>query len=267
MPHKYKYNDRKLTGLPYRLAYYVWVRSPHFLTRRLRSSSHLMYLRDRLRDALARGGGRDDIYSSTYYHRVNSLAMQSAGPFSEMIIEEFHPATAVDLGCGTGAMLAALRGRRVDVLGLDRSPSAIAISRRRGLEVREYDIESPPDFKDLGRFEVAVCTEVAEHVSPDFADSLVDQLVALSSQIVFTAAVPGQGGGVDHVNEQPHSYWIEKFELRGYEHLGARTAAQRQELLKRNVGAFYANNLMLFRHAPRGGRAAPDGDDAALAGA
>jgi hypothetical protein len=39
---------------------------------------------------------------------------------------------------------------------------------------------------------VAVCTEVAEHVGPAFADSLVDQLVALSDQIVFTAAVPGQ---------------------------------------------------------------------------
>ncbi len=53
---------------------------------------------------------------------------------------------------------------------------------------------------------VAVCTEVAEHVGPAFADSLVDQLVALLDQIVFTAAVPGQIGGVGHVNEQPHSY-------------------------------------------------------------
>lgn len=266
MPHKYKYNNRKLTGIPYRLAYYMWIRSPHFLSRRVRSSRHLTYLRDRFGDALATGGGRDDIYSSTYYHRVDSVAMQSAGPFSEMIIEEFHPATTVDLGCGTGAMLAALRDRGVDVLGLELSPSAIAVCRRRGLEVRGYDIESPPDFNGLGRFGVAVCTEVAEHVGPAFADSLVDQLVALSDQIVFTAAVPGQIGGVGHVNEQPHSYWIEKFALRGYEHLRARTVAQRQELLKRSVAAFYANNLMLFRGAPRGGPAAPDGDDAALAG-
>ncbi len=86
MPHKYKYTNRKLTGIPYRLAYYMWIRSPHFLSRRVRSSRHLTYLRDRFGDALATGGGRDDIYSSTYYHRVDSVAMQSAGPFSEMIM-------------------------------------------------------------------------------------------------------------------------------------------------------------------------------------
>jgi SAM-dependent methyltransferase len=164
----------------------------------------------------------------------------------EMIIDEFAPENVIDVGCGTGALLVALRARGVTVLGLEYSRSAIDICGRRGLDVRLHDIEAMPDIGDLGRFDVAICTEVAEHVKPGFADDLVGQLVTLSDQIVFTAAIPGQGGGVDHVNEQPNSYWIQKFAKRRYVCLEERTTIRRRQLLEAGVARFYANNLMLF---------------------
>jgi len=91
-----------------------------------------------------------------------------------------------------------------------------------------------------------VCTEVAEHVKPEFADSLVQQLTSLANQVVFSAAVPGQGGGVDHVNEQPNSYWITRFAESGYVYLGEATKARREQLLELDVAGFYTMNLMLF---------------------
>jgi SAM-dependent methyltransferase len=236
----------KLTAAPYRFAYYCWVRIPDPLRAHISNNPRLDNMKTLIRDLLAVGGNRDDIYSRSYYRRVDSMASQSASAMVEMIIDEFAPQSAIDVGCGTGAMLIALRARGVRVLGLDYSRSAIDICDRRGLDVRLHDIEARCDIDDLGRFDVAICTEVAEHVKPDFADDLIRELVTLSDQIVFTAAIPGQGGGVDHVNEQPNSYWIEKFAKSGYMYLEERTTAQREELLRAGVARFYAKNLMLF---------------------
>jgi hypothetical protein len=54
------------------------------------------------------------------------------------------------------------------------------------------------------RFDLAVSMEVAEHIEEKNADTFVANLTNLSNVIIFSAAVPGQGG-VYHVNERPQS--------------------------------------------------------------
>jgi hypothetical protein len=41
-------------------------------------------------------------------------------------------------------------------------------------------------------------------------------LARLSDVLVFSAAIPGQGG-VSHINEQWQSWWLSKFAARGYD--------------------------------------------------
>jgi SAM-dependent methyltransferase len=220
---------------------------------RLFSNERLQDAKNIVRDALAVRSTREDIYNPSYYRRVEALAAQSSAALTDVIVGVFTPRSAIDVGCGTGALLWDLRARGVKVLGLDYSRTAIEICRRRGLDVHEHNIEPDNDVAALGRFDVAISTEVAEHVKPDFADTLVAKLVALSDHIVFTAAVPGQGGGVDHVNEQPNSYWIEKFATHGYAYLDEQTARCRAELFEAGAAKFYASNLMLFAAAPARG--------------
>src|SRR4029079_16068125 len=60
---------------------------------------------------------------------------------------------------------------------------------------------------DLGRkFDICLCLEVAEHIGEPRVGILFKNLVAHSDLIIFSAAVPGQGGE-HHVNEQAPSYW------------------------------------------------------------
>jgi hypothetical protein len=78
------------------------------------------------------------------------------------------------------------------------------------------------------------------------ADRYVGLLCGLSSTVIFSAATPGQGGS-DHVNEQPHSYWIEKFSARGYSHDETSSNKFAQEWSVAHVADFYYKNIMVLR--------------------
>jgi SAM-dependent methyltransferase len=190
--------------------------------------------------------GHDAIYDAEYYATsVERAAVRSADLVSESIYREFHPKTVVDVGCGTGALLDALKKKGCSqVFGLEYSAAALQYCRARGLDVRKFDLESDR-FLDGRRFDVAISMEVAEHLSPRIADSYVDLLNQLSDRIIFTAAQPGQGGW-DHLNEQLPLYWISKFNARGFTHAEELAGRWRDHWRDGSVEDYYCNNLMLF---------------------
>ena len=62
---------------------------------------------------------------------------------------------------------------------------------------------------------MAISLEVAEHLPESAADDFTSSLTNLSDFVLFSAAIPFQGG-IGHVNEQWLTYWVEKFSSRGY---------------------------------------------------
>ena len=59
-------------------------------------------------------------YDRTFFDRVERNALRSGSVVAEKVIELFHPATVVDVGCGTGAWLRVFSERGVSrVLGVD----------------------------------------------------------------------------------------------------------------------------------------------------
>lgn len=191
----------------------------------------------------------DWVYNSSYYSTtVEEPAVRSAPRIAGEIMRSFSPHTVVDVGCGTGALLEGLRDCGCDVFGLEYSEVGLEYCRqRRNLNVARFDIERH-FLSDHGVFDVAVSMEVAEHLPERAADKFVSILTGLSSQIVFTAARPGQGGA-DHVNEQPASYWIKKFEQRGFRYAQdlARQWAYNWKA-SGDVAPWYYENLMIFEH-------------------
>lgn len=188
------------------------------------------------------------IYDSAYYRStVEGPAARSAPTIAEQIVTALRPRAVLDVGCGTGALLAALRERGCEVYGLEYSDAALRYCRARGLEVSKFNLEK--DIFEPRKFDVAVSMEVAEHLPQEAADRYVFLLTQAAPFVVFTAAPPGQGG-IDHVNEQPPSYWIRKFQDRGFQHV-ADLSKQWADDWKAsgNVQGWYCENLMLFRRA------------------
>jgi hypothetical protein len=92
--------------------------------------------------------------------------------------------------------------------------------------------------------------EVAEHLPASVAGSFVALLCRAAHAVVFTAAVPGQGGS-DHVNEQPREYWIARFDARGFAYDGDRTERWREQWRGAGVCRWYHENLMIFIRGSR----------------
>lgn len=244
--HSYRQEGAALLGKPYRLSFYLWRHSPGWFRSFWGRNALTKGLKTRFRDFLANFAGREDLYSDEYYVYVDAESSRSAPTIVESVISRFSPKRVIDVGCGSGALLAEFRRGGVSAIGLEYSEAALNICRRRGLDVQRFNIEAEHKL-DFGAFDVAICFEVAEHLSAEFADPLVSLLVRFAPLVIFTAAVPGQGGGADHINEQPHEYWIAKFEQRGYRLLRDLSEHWRQRWRQAQVAGFYSNNVMIFQ--------------------
>lgn len=123
---------------------------------------------------------------------------------ADLLANRLQFSSVIDLGCGSGFIMARLRELGKEVCGVDGSVEALKAappSVKESIVLR--DLTAP---LYLGQYDLVVCTEVAEHLEEEFAEMVVDNICANTKHLIFfTAATPGQGGHC-HVNEQPHSY-------------------------------------------------------------
>jgi SAM-dependent methyltransferase len=244
--HNFSEKNTTLVGKVYRLAFFTWRRMPQSLRDFFNKNEFGKYIKITGRDSLAQFAGREDLYDREYYFYVDAESTRSAPVIVESVVTQFAPRALIDVGCGTGALLSAFKAKGIKTVGLEYSSAGLKVCRDRGLDVYQFNIESDRP-QNLGKFDAAVCFEVAEHVAERCADALVDLLTSFAPVVFFTAAVPGQGGGADHINEQPHEYWIEKFQKKGYQLLPDITDKWRREWSSKDVAMFYSMNIMVFK--------------------
>lgn len=215
----------------------------------LKSPKAVSSVRGRLVTMLEESAPHDDVYDKDYYQNIVEPTMQlSAKVMAQSICDHLRPVSVVDLGCGTGALLMALRDLGVSGRGFEYASAAIDTCTGRGLAVQRLNIETDP-CPDA-RADVAISTEVAEHLPAACADRFVEMLAAMAAkQIVLTAATPGQGG-TDHINEQPNTYWITKVERHGFRYDPALTETVRREWAAAGVAHCFAGTVMMFARLP-----------------
>lgn len=134
----------------------------------------------------------------------------------EKLLEIYKPKSVVDFGCGLGTFLKAFKEQNVkDVLGLDGSwvDKDLLKNYLTDKEFKEVDLEQKIDLDK--KYDLAISLEVAEHLNENKASLFVQNLCNASDVILFSAAIPYQGGQ-NHINEQWIEYWQEKFDVYNY---------------------------------------------------
>ncbi|MEI6435287.1 MAG: methyltransferase domain-containing protein [Bacteroidota bacterium] len=147
--------------------------------------------------------------NAKYIHTVEIHNTRAAEEIVPVLMEWFHPVSVVDVGCGLGTWLNVFKQNGAkEILGIDGNhldTTLLAINRD---EVLLTDLEE--EFGISRKFDLAISLEVAEHLSPDSADRFIESLTKLSDIIIFSAAIPNQGGQ-NHLNEQWIGYWESRF--------------------------------------------------------
>jgi SAM-dependent methyltransferase len=153
-------------------------------------------------------------YYNPKFYRELASAQESAREILPLVLHAVKPASVIDVGCGTGNWLAMAHELGVhDVLGIDGPwvKAQLAIPPDKFVE---HDLSTP--LKLDRRFDLALSLEVAEHLPASAAQILVQSLCDAADVVLFSAAIPGQGGR-RHVNEQWPAYWAELFADLHYE--------------------------------------------------
>jgi SAM-dependent methyltransferase len=147
-------------------------------------------------------------YSSEFYSD-RSGTLRSAELIVPMVQELIGPKSVVDIGCGLGEFLSVFYSNGVsDILGID-GPWVDTQSLK--IAVSHFQTANLEESLSLNRkFDVVISSEVAEHLPESKADTFVNSLTGLGEVILFSAAVPLQGGTM-HINEQWPQYWAEIF--------------------------------------------------------
>ena len=145
---------------------------------------------------------------------MNSTATASAKILLPTVLKNLSIGSVLDVGCGCGAWLSVWEALGVaDTFGVDGDyvdSTQLLIPKDQFLSA---DLSA--GFS-LGRtFDLVQCLEVAEHLPKESSALLVKSLVSHGKMILFSAAVPGQGG-IHHVNEQPYEYWRRLFQEEDY---------------------------------------------------
>lgn len=153
-------------------------------------------------------------YPAEKYEAWLPMAISSARAILPPVIQMIRPASVLDVGCGLGIWLSVCRELGIEhIHGIDG-----AYVPRDLLKIPEscYSaVELHDSWPDLGPFDLAISLETAEHLDPEAAERYVDNLVSVAPVILFSAAIPFQGGN-DHRNEQWPEYWVAKFRQRGF---------------------------------------------------
>ena len=123
----------------------------------------------------------------------------------------------LELGAATGWFSEEFLRRGIDLIAIEGTRAGF----RRLAQRIPSDRAIRHDVRlrlDLGRsFDVAVCTEVAEHIEPPFSSQLVDNLVRHAPVVWFSFASPGTNEAhYHHSNEQPLEFWVNLFAFYGY---------------------------------------------------
>ena len=183
------------------------------------------------------------LYDAAFYDSIASGSLASARAVAPFVVDLLAPQklrSVVDLGCGTGVWLRAFQDLGIeDVLGVDGDyvdTSSLLIPQE---YFQSHDLDRP--FLPSRRFDLAMSVEVAEHLQPASAEVFVASLAKLAPAIVFSAAIPGQGG-TGHINEQWPGYWANLFAHHHYHVIDCRPALWDDD----RIEPHYRQNLLLF---------------------
>lgn len=139
-----------------------------------------------------------------HLHETTKYGTASVGyaPLVKQIVDKLEISHLLDYGCG----------KRMALIH--------ALNPKNKLTYQGYDPGVPELAGDPVPAQMVACIDVLEHVEPEFLDSVMDHLAALTEVVAFMTVHCGPAykilpdGRNAHLTQEPPSWWIPKFNER-----------------------------------------------------
>jgi 2-polyprenyl-3-methyl-5-hydroxy-6-metoxy-1,4-benzoquinol methylase len=188
----------------------------------------------------------NDLYRKGWYEvsYLNYTEIDTEeGPFAtrlaDWINDNIDPSSVLDIGCGPGTYVKALRNLGIDAIGIDIDPRIEGVP---GLCK-----ESLFDSEKSG--ELVLCLEVAEHIENEYSEDIAIAVAGAVNHdgiLIWSAAHPGQGG-VGHINCQTKEYWQELLELQGLKRWHELESMMIEHIANGYHMGWFLQNAMIFK--------------------
>lgn len=177
----------------------------------------------------------------TFQYPTKYYDSKSAEMIVPILLQMFSPQNVLDVGCGIGSFVYNFKRCGLnDVLGIDGEHITPELFQGDFLNFKSFDLRKPINLKR--KFDLVLSLEVAEHIDQGYSDQFVANLIKHGDVIVFSAAIPGQGGN-NHLNEQWQSYWSHKFKGFGY---GCFDEVRPKIWGEREIKFWYRQNMLVY---------------------
>lgn len=176
-----------------------------------------------------------------FVHQEEIYNTRSAEIVVPIILDLFKINSVLDVGCGLGTWLKVFLDHGVEnIQGIDGSYVDL---KRLFIDQEHFlPLDLTKHFQFDKNYDLVISLEVAEHLPFSSADQFVACLCKSSDLVIFSAAIPGQGGQM-HVNEQWPDYWKEKFLRHGYIQYDLIRPAIWEDS---NIDVWYRQNMFVY---------------------
>jgi hypothetical protein len=154
------------------------------------------------------------MYNRDFHRSIENDEYPQAVRIGEYISRHLKPSAFLDFGCSTGLYLREVQMRMPEIPSVGFEFSQEAVDAALCKNVYKTDLTEPVEIKKIPNT-LGLCLEVLEHIEDKHWKQVLQNMTKSCDKIVFSAAVPGQGG-TGHINCRLKIDWIRRFHELGW---------------------------------------------------
>jgi len=154
------------------------------------------------------------MYSYDFHKSIENEEQPQAAKLAEFIQKTYNPSVFLDFGASSGLYVREIKHRMPTIESVGYEFSEDAVKNALCSDIILADLTNPLDRVKKDNT-VGICLEVLEHISEDDWRPVLQNISDLCDVILFSAAVPGQGG-TGHINCRWKIDWIRRFNKLGW---------------------------------------------------